>query len=151
MIQSPKILVELGYALSLGMVDGSRIKFTPNKYLLYSNISGSRLFVLPKPKRRKSRDLDLSDNKVKKGLSLFATFKDCKADKGFLLPDCGLSSAKKQKTKIADIIYRSDKWDTLDDYIHPFEYHPNLWINKLTKACAIFGGKIKITKRGIEG
>lgn len=51
------------------------------------------------------------------------------------------------------IVYESDKFGAKKKYIHEFESKPKIYVDNPRKPrmLALLGGKIEITKRGIEG
>lgn len=149
MKKTPEILVELGIAKEIHLDNDDIIRWNGISFGLYCNVSGNQLYVLKKGKKKK-KPLDLEDEKVKRGFNLFSDFQDFDPKYGLILSDGKLENAS-NIGRAHGILYKSYKWDESALYIHEFRTFPLVWLNKRTKACALTGGKIKITERGIEG
>lgn len=87
---------------------------------------------------------------VKRGERLYKIFNRRESDE--LLR--GNVSELKQRAGIAlHVVYHSDKFGPARDYIHRFDAGPTVWVDNPSKPriIGLIGGKIRITKRGIEG
>lgn len=148
-------MVELGHAVEIQLDDDKEtiIEWPKRKYKIYSNVEGNALFIAKTDKRKGKTDLDINDEIVKRGIKLYDDFKDyAPSDGGWISPKNFETIEKKSRCRY--IIYHSDKWNPgrAKGYIHHFGApNPIVRFSKKTKFCTITGGKIKITKRGIEG
>jgi hypothetical protein len=149
MKKTPEILVELGIAKEVHLDNGDIIRWHGVGYGLYSNVSGNKLFILKKSKKKK-KSLDLNDDRIKRGIALYDSFQNLCPKHGTLNADGKLENAV-NIGRAQGILYKSYKWNENAKYIHEFRSFPLVWINRRTQACALTGGNIKITERGIEG
>lgn len=146
----PPVLVTLGKARELHLDDGDVVKWKYGQYLLYSSVTGKQLYVIKKGKKNKVK-LNFDDELISRGVNLYGNFQDFDPGHGIHITTGGLENGSKIG-RAAAILYNSDKWgDKNVLYIHNFADSPIAWFNGRTNACALTGGKILVTERGIEG
>ena len=122
----PKVLVQLGRAVE---IDGDVWEWTWNKgdkWILTASTNGRALYLFQAPKQQVDLDRSLS----------------------------GKVPALRQRAGCANhIVYASDKFGDMAEYIHIFEKLPIVWTDnpKKPRIIALTGGSIRVTKRGIEG
>lgn len=143
----PKVLVQLGRAIE---IDGNEWEWTWNKgdkWILCASTNGRALYLFQAPKKQ----VDLDPNVVvKKGEKLYDIFNHRDFDKSL----SGKVPALRQRAGLAHhIVYASNKFGGMAEYIHRFEKQPIVWTDnpKKPRIIALTGGSIRITKRGIEG
>jgi len=146
----PSVIVYLGKARELVTYDHHWKWSIKDNYGLYSNPTGSKLYVL---KQRGNRTRELKDTRFTRSAErTFDMFFDRDSDSRALLSIT--LRALKKGSRVANITYSSDKWDTkMTTYIHMFAMPPIAWADSDTKPTQIIieGGRIDITRRGIEG
>jgi hypothetical protein len=142
----PDVLVLLGRAVEL-QTTSDKYKWTiKDNCKLFSDSSGARLFILRiKPSEKKP------SKAAKQATDLYKRWSHDAVDK---LSVGKVGDVKLFKTSRANhIIYSSDKFGgKTDRYIHTFDVKPIVWMPKRsTSTVVLTGGKIEITKGGIEG
>lgn len=141
----PPVTVELGRAVEL---DSDNWQWNWNKkhdWVVSTNPNGSRLYLFKKPKKLSPRDLRLT-----KADHLYKVFNRSDYDKALV---GNVSEPKKKVGRAIHVVYESCKFGPLRHYIHTFDNPPIVWADKPEdpSVIALTGGKIKVTKRGIEG
>lgn len=112
-------------------------------------LSGSKgilaVFGCPKASRKNPASGD-----IKKARSLFKRFNHYDAKKAVSLR---VADAKSTAGRGLHIIYNSDKFGPRENHIHKFITKPFVAVDNFKKPTmlVLYGGKIKITSRGIEG
>lgn len=142
----PDVLVYLGRAVEL-LTEKAKYTWTiKDKCNIYANDTGSRLYILrvEKSKTKPSKE-------ARSAKELYKRWSHGTVDK---LSMVKINEPKIYKTSRANhIIYWSDLFvgDT-NRHIHTFETKPLVWLPKKTLSTVVLtGGKISITKGGIEG
>lgn len=150
----PAVLVELGKALELGLTSGRSIKFKSG-FLLGSNVSGDRLFVLPVERRISKSGVSTGGGGalVEQAKKLYKRFTDFQSSKSYKLKITDY--ILKKIGNAAFVAYRSDKWSGKNvDYIHTFDAITELWADDADeKKARLFAlrGSIAVKKEGITG
>ena len=137
-------------AREIHLAQEETITWPAKTFGLYANPKGNTLFIL-KRKGAKKQKLDMGNGEIQRGVELYGRFQDFSPGCGTVLKTGGVESAKKIG-RVSNILYSSSKWgDKNVLYIHTFKVQPIFRINERTRCAIISGGKIRVTKRGIEG
>lgn len=139
----PRVLVELGRAVE---VDGEQWQYTwhtRDNWIVAANEAGTKLFLFKRPDRSKE------SIKKPRGEELYRRF--TRRDPTDRL-EGQINEPKKLVGRAHHVVYKSDKFGPCRDYIHTFDTKPQVWVDKPSKPSVVaLVGKIKVTRRGIEG
>lgn len=142
----PSPLVELGRAIEL---DGTDWIWTWNKrdnWIVASDKDGKRLYLYKKHRQIVNRN----SKAIEKGDKLYTQFNRRYAQNQTI----GTVRDVRHLAGLAiHVVYESDKFGPIRHYIHTFETRPKIWLDKPSEPSiiALTHGRIKITRRGIEG
>lgn len=142
----PKTLVYLGEAIE---VEADAVTWRWAKsdlFIVAASESGRSIFVFCRPKKR----IRKAPQERKKAEKLYKNFNRRPAAGGQKID---VPEATKRVGRVLHIVYRSTKFGPSKSFIHVFERPPLVWVDKINrpKILALTGGKIIITRRGIEG
>lgn len=153
-IKIPSPLVNLGWAIE---IKGTHVHYVWPKgdAILACNESGNRIFAIESKPISGHRLEDLwkgKSKKIEKAMKLYSTWSEFDTSEGTALerPKGFVFNVD----RCLMIVYSSDKWTgRIRSFKHPFEMPPKMWVNKKTAPTVVMlrGGKISITKDGIEG
>lgn len=149
----PKVTVQLGIPGYLSLDNGETYTFPRKyKYVLCSNVGGNQLYIYPV---RKKKNVKFPETRqAKKAKALFEKWSRWSASKA---SKASISIKKLSRlSRATEITYYSDKFSQSGKkigYKHKFTRPPTVSVDSRASP-SIFrlsGGRIRITKRGIEG
>lgn len=153
-ITVPDNLVQLGTVLDLTVEqDGKREKLTPRRgrQLLCSDASKETLWLLPKPKKKRTVRGPLPTNvaaALRRMAAVYRSWHDFEPRRTQVTPSMTVEGRWLALGQAVRIGYRSDKWDGRDHhYEHDFD---RAQVLKLGPLYRITGG-VRVTPRGIVG
>jgi len=146
-IKYPEIATYLGRAVEL---DGSQWQWTWNKrdnFALVADMEPDTGLFIFGIHNAKTEPIDPTN---KRAAAMYRRFNRRYPDQ------CFHTTAPEAKMMVGvanHIVYESDKFGPMRQYIHKFETPPSIYVDNPNKPrfLAILGGNIRITKRGIEG
>lgn len=149
----PSVIVQLGIPGYVEMENGDRYTFSrKDKFVLCCNVNGDKLFIYPAQKKKSAKIPETEQ--AKKARKLFEKWSRWSASKA---TKATVSNRKLTRIGRAKAItYYSDKFSRSGKkagYIHHFTTAPTVSVDSRASP-AVFrlsGGKIRVTKRGIEG
>ena len=157
-IKIPPVLICLGHTIELTGQEQIHYRWRKTETKLYCTPNGKTLICWTHGKPRSTSEQNfkraVSENRpnVSLGIKTYEKWHDFSACSGSLekSPRGFLYLAGRTES----IVYASDKWvGKVRSYIHEFTHPPKMWVNKDRDPSLVVmtGGKIRITKRGIEG
>jgi hypothetical protein len=148
----PSCLVVLGVPLEIRMKAGHVWEFTKKDSFLICTPSTARGIYIFSSKRLKFRSKINATEKLKKSISVWQTWSNFELDSIKSTPQ--ISKKLSSDGLIHAICYESDKWTGKKrGYIHTLTSNVNLYIDSKTSPSFFrtMGGKLRVTKRGLEG
>lgn len=142
----PLILVELGRAVELETTTWIWTWNERDNFVVSATEDGKKLAVFKKPTKKNGPEI----SKKTSGSNLYRAFHGYSWNQ---TKSGSAAIAQVDGGKAIHIIYQSDKFGDDAKYIHDFELAPNVYVDDLKKPSILelTGGKIRITRRGIEG
>lgn len=156
-LKIPSVLATLGRPVKIIGEDVHYRFMVKDNVKLFATSSGQTLYCLTvKKKPTKYSDFlelwDKNQDQAENTLALYQNWHDFEAKTGSIMkPPKGFLF---NVGRCESIIYSSDKWTGKQTkYVHDFKSKPIIWVNKKTSPTVLVlsGGKIRTTKRGIEG
>jgi hypothetical protein len=148
----PDYLVILGSPLEIRMKAGHTWEFTKNDSWLICTPSTARGIYIFSSKRLKLKTKTKDTGKLRTSISVWQTWSDFEVDSVKSTPQ--ISKELKNGGLIEAICYISDKWTGKPrGYIHTLTSNVKLYIDNMSSPSFFrtIGGRLRVTKRGLEG